>query len=177
MARHQGIIVSEMSSFRSRPRFCQILEKSPEMLQDQILESINGSETDYEVLDFAGFLCLRIPENDRHFWSPRLNLSFDQTEEGKTQITGIYGPNANVWSIFLYSYLTLGSAALFSGVLSISQWAIDAKPWGLWIFAPATVGIVALYFIAQFGQKLGAQQTFQLHQTYETAVGEPVAIH
>ena len=35
---------------------------------------------------------------------------------------------------------------------------------------------VLLYLGSQLGQKLGAWQTFQLHQAYETAVGRPAEI-
>jgi hypothetical protein len=33
-----------------------------------------------------------------------------------------------------------------------------------------------MYLTAQFGQKIGAQQTFLLHQIYESAVGQSVEI-
>jgi hypothetical protein len=35
---------------------------------------------------------------------------------------------------------------------------------------------VVLYISAQLGQKLGAWQTFQLHQAYQTAIGRPAEI-
>jgi hypothetical protein len=42
----------------------------------------------------------------------------------------------------------------------------------------AVAGVaLALYFMAQLGQKLGAQQTFLLHQEIETALGQPITIH
>ena len=34
-----------------------------------------------------------------------------------------------------------------------------------------------LYLTAQFGQKLGAQQMFKIHQAYEAAIGRVVEIH
>jgi hypothetical protein len=42
----------------------------------------------------------------------------------------------------------------------------------------AVMAVVALllYVGAQLGQKLGAWQTFQLHQAYQTAVGRPAEI-
>ena len=33
-----------------------------------------------------------------------------------------------------------------------------------------------LYLAAQLGQKLGAWQTFQLHQAYQAAIGRPTEI-
>jgi hypothetical protein len=129
------------------------------------------------VKNFSGFVCLRIPSQDRHFWSPRLNLSLTPTEDGKSQIQGVYGPNANVWSLFLYGYLITGSLALFSGILGFVQLSLEIKAWGLWIFGAVLAAAAGLYLLAQFGQKLGAAQTFQLHQIYESAMGRKVDIH
>jgi hypothetical protein len=35
---------------------------------------------------------------------------------------------------------------------------------------------IGMYLLAQFGQKIGAQQTFLLHQIYEQAVGTTIEI-
>lgn len=50
------------------------------------------------------------------------------------------------------------------------------QPWGLWIFAALMLIMIGMYIFAQLGQKIGAQQTFLLHQIYEEAVGESVEI-
>lgn len=125
---------------------------------------------------FPGFLALRIPEEDQHFWSPRLQLSFEESGDHETLIQGSYGPNANVWSLFLYSWLVVGSLGTFSGILGFSQRMIGIRAWGLWIFGAMLAAAVGLYLLAQFGQKLGAQQTFLLHQAYEAAIGDSVEI-
>jgi hypothetical protein len=64
----------------------------------------------------------------------------------------------------------------FSGVFGFAQWMTGARPWGLWIFGAMVVIALGLYVFAQFGQKLGAQQTFLLHQIYESAMGRTVEI-
>lgn len=165
-----------MSSFRVRPRFSQVLDMPLEEARTQIVEGAKEHADRCEVKSFPGYICLRIPEPQRHFWSPRLNLSLDPTDEGKTRIEGTYGPNANVWSIFLYGYLLTGTMGTFSGVFGFAQWMIGAYPWALWIFGTMVAIAAGMYVSAQFGQKLGAQQTFVLHQTYETAMGRPVGI-
>jgi hypothetical protein len=37
-------------------------------------------------------------------------------------------------------------------------------------------GLAILYFVAQTGQKMGAEQTFQLHHFFEESIGETVHI-
>ena len=43
--------------------------------------------------------------------------------------------------------------------------------------ARMVAGAIGLYISAQFGQKLGAIQTFRLHQIYEAAIGRTADIH
>ena len=90
-----------MSSFRIRPVFSQTLELGLAEVQERIVHSVEQDGGGrFEVKNFPNFVCLRIRETDRHFWSPRLNLSLEQTAAGHTQIEGTYGPNANVWGAY-----------------------------------------------------------------------------
>ncbi|MGD7654366.1 MAG: hypothetical protein ACQCXQ_14195 [Verrucomicrobiales bacterium] len=165
-----------MSSFRVRPRFEHIVPLDPATTQRRITENIDPEIHRCEVKNFPGYLALRIPESDHHFWSPRLTLSIDPVGDGKTRISGIYGPNANVWSLFLYGYLITGSIAVFAGCIGLAQHLIGQTPWGLWILWVSLAAIAALYITAQFGQKIGARQTFLLHMAYESVIGASVEI-
>lgn len=165
-----------MSSFGIRPSFSHLLEMSVEEARERIVEQVQSEPGRCEVKSFPGFVCLRIPEQERHFWSPRLNLSLDATEDGKTRIQGTYGPNANMWGLFLYGFVAVGTLTMISGILGLCQWKIGHQPWGLWIFFSIAAIGVGLYLLAQFGQKLGAQQTFRLHQIFEAAIGTMVEI-
>ena len=170
-------MLAPMSSFGFRPHFSHDLDLSVDEAQTKIIRAVKQVDDPCEVKSFPGFICLRIPEEDRHFWSPRLNLALDETEEGTTHIEGVYGPNANVWSIFLYGYLLTGCAGMFSGILGWVQKTIGHPAWALWIFGAMVVIAIGLYVLAQFGQKLGAAQTFRLHQIYESAMGRTEDVH
>lgn len=166
-----------MSSFHVRPRFEQTVDLSPDSVREKTVERISTCETRCTVKTFPGFVRLRIPQEERHFWSPRLTLSLYETEDGKTRICGMYGPNGNVWGLFLYAYLFVGFLGLVAAIVGISQWAVGKPPVFLWGLVVALAGVVALYLTAQFGQKLGANQTFRLHQAYERAMGKEAEIH
>ncbi|WP_353565682.1 hypothetical protein [Haloferula sargassicola] len=165
-----------MSSFGFRPHFSYLLPGAPAEEQQRLFDALCAAGGSFEVKSFPGFLCLRIPPSDRHFWSPRLHLSFEAGEAGKTCLEGIYGPNANVWSLFLYGYLLVGSAALFGGSFGWAQHALGKTPWGLWIFWAALAIAAGLYVLAQFGQKIGSQQTYRLHQLFEAALGDRIEV-
>lgn len=167
-----------MSSFRIRPIFTQTIELGLTEVQQRIASAVeNDPHGRFEVKNFPNFLCLRIREQDRHFWTPRLNLSLEQTPEGHTRIEGIYGPNASVWGLYLYGYMALGMLGIFAASVALAQCKMSKHPWGLWILIAVTLLALGLYISAQLGQKLGARQMFMLHQAYESAVGTMVEIH
>ena len=120
-----------MSSFRTRPRFSQHLSLPPSEVENQIASRISASDHRCIVKRFPGYLTLRIPDEDQHFWSPQLTLSLNPDGDGGTEIVGIYGPNTNVWAMFLYGYLTVGTLGAFTGIFGIAQWVVGAKAWGL----------------------------------------------
>ena len=165
-----------MSSFRIRPVFTQIVDLGLVEAQQRIVAAVGTERGQFEVKNFPGFICLRIHAEDRHLWSPRLNLSMEQTPDGRTLINGTYGPNANVWSMYLYAYLITGLLGVLSGIFGICQWLIGEYAWGLWVFGGIVVLGLALYIAAQFGQKLGARQMYQIHLAYEDAIGNIAVI-
>ena len=165
-----------MSSFRLRPCFSHVVELGLEEARGWIVAQVENSEDRCEVKNFPGFVCLRVREEDRHYWSPRLNLSLEADGESKTLVRGTYGPNANMWASFLYGYLLVGSLGVFSAILGFCQKSLNMEPWGLWVFVIMLLIALGMYVLAQFGQKVGAKQMFQLHQIYEGAVGHEVDI-
>ncbi len=165
-----------MSSFRIRPRFAHTLELSPLDARERILRSLAEHAPGLEVKAQPKFIGIHIGAQERRYWSPRLFLGLEQTTEGTTRIEGTYGPEIEIWSVFLYGYLITGLLGTFSGILGGAQLVIAATPWGFWITGAMALVAVLLYLFAQFGQKLGAWQTFQLHQAYQNAIGRPAEI-
>jgi hypothetical protein len=165
-----------MSSFFVRPRFSQIIPMDEPTIQAQLIRKIRESGTDFEVKLFPEFICVRIPENERKFWSPRLTLSLEANPNGGTLVHGIYGPNAEFWSFYLYTGLIITSIALFSGILGVCQHSLGMNAWGLWVFSGSLGIALGLYLMAKVGQKLAAHQTFRLHQAYEAALGTSVDV-
>lgn len=165
-----------MSSFRIRPHFSQPVALSLDDTRARILQSLAQHAPTLEVKNFPGFIGLHIPPQDRRYWSPRLLLNLEATPDGTTLINGTYGPEMEIWSVFLYGYLITGLLGIFAGIFGFAQMLTHSEPWGFWVVGSALVIAGLLYLSAQFGQKLGAWQTFQLHQAYQTAVGQPAEL-
>ncbi len=164
------------SSFRIRPRFEHTVELSREATRAKILAYLAEHPAGLEVKSFPVFIGLHIAAPERRQWSPRLFLSLEPTPEGGTRIEGIYGPEIEVWTMFLYGYLITGLLGTFSGIYGGAQLVIDEAPWAFYVTGSMAILACLLYLAAQLGQKLGAWQTFQLHQAYQAAIGRPTEI-
>ncbi len=165
-----------MSSFRIRPHFVHEEEKTTDQFQASVIRHIEEDEPGILIKTFPDYLTLVIPDENQHFWSPQLNLSLEPAAGSGTQVTGTYGPNTNVWSMFLYGYLTGFCLAGVSTVFAISKWVVSGWTTGFWIAGFFIAVLIALYVTAQIGQKLAAQQTFQLHEAYERAIGKSIVV-
>ncbi|QSE96497.1 hypothetical protein [Fulvivirga lutea] len=166
--------MSDMSSFRIRPRFKHQIPLKKEALEKRIIEQLKEHKQ-FSSHYLPGHIYIKFNTALQHFWSPQLHLSFDE-EEGKTIVRGLYGPNPTVWAIFFFSYLILGLVACFVSIWGFSVWSLGKGAEILW--ALPVIGIIALimYVASQFGQKMAAQQMFDIHHFYENITKDKVEI-
>ena len=160
-----------LSSFRVRPRFREIVPLKRDATKQAILASLAQEPAGtYELRPFAEFVGIHIAEKDRRYWSPRLMLSLYEWPEGGTLIEGTFGPEIEVWSIFLYGYLGTGMLGSLSAIYGGAQVFIGQEPWAFYVTGTMAVIAATLYLAAQLGQKFAAHQTYKLHAAYERAV-------
>lgn len=150
-----------MSSFKLRPRFKSYSDLSIDEIKSRIKfaidnhEKITGSLAD-------SFIILKPKSEFSHYWSPQLTMMLEE-EDGKTIIRGLYGPKQSVWLMFAFLYGVLAMVSIIITIwAAVEQYLI--KETTLWYYLPIPFIIAfVIYLIAQFGQKLGAEQMFLLH--------------
>ncbi|MEM0940139.1 MAG: hypothetical protein AAGI25_10170 [Bacteroidota bacterium] len=155
-----------MSSFKIRPRFKHFFHGKKERLEKKILEGLDKSDgLIYNYL--PGHVYIKIHPKNQHFWSPQLHLSFEEEKEDQVIVRGLYGPNPTVWAIFFFGYVALGILILFLGMWGLTRYSLGMDHTILWFIPVLILMAMVLYFFAQTGQKLGAQQMFEIHHFYE----------
>ncbi len=160
-----------LSSFRVRPRFSEIVPTSRDETKRALLASLRAEPAGaFELRPFDEFLGIHIAEQHRRYYSPRLMLSLYDWPEGGTLIEATYGPEIEVWSIFLYGYLATGLLGTLSAIYGFAQRFIGDEPWAFYVTGWMAIGALVFYLAAQLGQKFAAHQTFRLHEAYERAV-------
>ena len=165
-----------MTSFRVRPRFQQVSVSSINEIQEKVRQHLNQPEADCVGRIIPGHIVLTVPEEDLHFWSPRLSLSLEEDEEG-TLIRGLYGPAPSIWLMFAFGYGLLSFLIMVIGIIGFSRLSLGLSAPILWVLPFLVGGLILLYIVAQVGQKIGVEQTFTLHHFFEEAIDEKIHIH
>lgn len=163
-----------MTSYRVRPRFKQLTQQTIQEV-NQELETELGNTTNCAGQVMEHIIILKIPEKERHFWSPELSINLEETEEG-TIIRGLYGPNPTVWTMFMFAYIGIGIMAMFALMVAITNIMLEKGYLFVFIFSGLCIAGLGLYLIAQFGQKMGVEQTFTLHHFFEETIHDKIHI-
>lgn len=165
-----------MTSFRIRPRFKHLCQEPSKDLETRIKAELDKEGAICVGDCLPGHINLKIPFAQRHFWSPQLNITIEEVEGEGTVIRGLYGPNPTVWAIFFFGYVATGVLIFFLGMWGLTRYSLGMPAGILWA-VPVLVAVgIILYLIAQFGQKLGAEQMFTLHHFYEELVHDKISI-
>lgn len=155
-----------MSSFRIRPRFKHLMEGiQKENLETKICEELE-KDGQFTFSHLPDHVYIRIHPDTRHIWSPELHLSFEQ-QDNDVIVRGLYGPNPTIWGFFFLGYAAIGILSLFLGMWGASLWSLGKDASILWGLPVLGAIALAMYIISQAGQKLGAQQMFDIHHFYE----------
>ncbi|NVB42990.1 hypothetical protein G6O69_34530 [Pseudenhygromyxa sp. WMMC2535] len=113
---------------------------------------------------------LRVPQHMRHFWSPRLELTFDHAPEGTTHIHGVFRPEPGVWTGFVFMHSVLGVVACIGLTMGLSQWTLGDPPIAILAFPLAAALSLALYIGALVGHRLGSDEMTMLRQELDCAL-------
>ncbi len=152
-----------------RPRFKKQSTDSIEVLLTDLQSLFDTKQNEIEGSIVHHHATVKIPHDQLHFWSPQLSLSFEASE-GKTLIRGLYGPNPNVWLLFMFLYFFMGFVALVLLVIGISRLNLGLTAYILWAVPFVLGGIFVLWFSGKTGKKLGHDQMYQIHDVIKPVV-------
>jgi len=164
-----------MSSLRIRPRFKTTVKGTIKDCINGIKEAIDQNQ-EFIGLVSEHYCVIKICLEERHYWSPQLTLTMEETSEGSLEIRGLYGPKPSVWAVFFMSYAALGVLSLFAGVFGLSQLMLEKAAPILWAIPIMAAIAIGLYLVAQAGQKVGAEQMFRIHHFYEQVIKHRVSL-
>lgn len=149
-------------NWRLRPRFRLRIALSAREVVERFGDHKDSGTAPFDLYIEDRQVEMSVDAGRRHFWSPYLKLRLEQ-QQNATVLKGTFGPNINVWSMFLAAYavcVLTGSTGLIIGV---SQLLIDQSPVGLWLTAGGLAASTLIWAAGQIGQRLAYDQMVAIH--------------
>lgn len=167
---------------RMRPSFilevpCRFRD-AMEILRDRLGDNPQGVEGSFS--SKHGVLCM--PETDRRFWSPCLDLTLDEVTDRvgssapsrpeTVKVWGTFSPRPEIWTGFVFAIGTLVIVSLASLFFGVAQLMLAHPPWALVVPVVATLLGGAIYTSALVGQGLSADDMYQMRAYVEACLQE-----
>lgn len=163
---------SHLPPFAIRPRFQAELPMSQERIVQKINKGFSVHPSQCMGLATQGFANIKIPQKDRHYWSPQLSVMLEDLEEKEgTLLRGLYGPAPAVWTMFVFFYTLTGFALLVIAIIGFSRMSLDMPAPILWWLPVLVILLLSIYLVSFFGQKIGHDQMERLHTFLEESLG------
>lgn len=160
-----------MSQPRLRPRFELHLQHEPDEIVQRIQRRLAAPDAPCRgfVAEKQRVIDLRVPEQDKHLWSPALGLQIeaDPKQDQASVVHALIGPEPAVWTAIAFSYVALITGLLFTVTLGFVQKFLDQYAWSFWIAGGLLTAMVVVWFVARAGQRLAAPQTTVLRHFLE----------
>lgn len=156
-----------------RPRYKFFVPQAPEVILRAITTKANEQNPDRIIVRKAqDHMVLDIPNEDRHFWSPHMDLNVERDEAlQSTLVRCLIGPSPTVWTMFMFFYGLFGFVGFIGLMLGMSQWTLNKAPWGLWFVPLAMIGIGLMYYISYKGKALSRAEMMKLKTFIDDALG------
>ncbi len=152
---------ADISGPRLRPKFEIVCTRSQDEVVDLFREGLSRPDTTISGRIAGEYLQLTIPEDERHFWTPSMDIRVEEHDEGSL-IRGRIGPQPTVWQMFTGLHLLVAFFGIGGMMYGISQGMTGESPWALWAIPAALIIHAFIAGAAFIGQGLGADETYQL---------------
>ncbi len=163
---------------RMRPSFtlevaCRV-EDAMEILGTRLGANAHGVEGSFSRRH--GVRCM--PEANRRFWSPCLDLTIEEIAERLqdgspvVRVWGTFSPRAEIWTGFVFAIGILAIVAFASLFFGIAQILSGHPPWAWVVPVLAPVLATGIYVSALVGQGLAAADMHHMRAYVEACLGE-----
>jgi len=143
-----------------RQRFATFLHENPERVHGHVL---------------GDHITLRVPFEQRHFWSPWYNLDVAPSPDdpNETILHLRFSPHPSIWTSIALSYLALLVISTLAACFAFAQIIIKTSPTALWAVPICIIVALGIFISAQIGQSLAKDQMSILDAFVREALEHP----
>ena len=106
-----------------RPRFKIELNKTNTAILDAF-EAKQKSQNQFIVSRVDEHVFIKLPKEKQRFWSPQLHIEINETEDNKSQLYGLFGPNPTVWTLFIFLHFAVAGLFIAFCIWAYSNYAL-----------------------------------------------------
>ena len=154
-----------------RPRIKYLSSFSKNEVINKFKEKLSDPGNYFTGWAKEGYALITLPEKEKKIWTPQLNLQIDEHEEG-SEIRGVIGPSASVWTAFAFTFSILGFIAFVSLFWGLSRLSLDYSADILFLVPVSLIFILGVYMLARIGQQLSRDQVIELKDFVENVLDE-----
>ncbi|NBC18152.1 MAG: hypothetical protein GVY18_12645 [Bacteroidetes bacterium] len=151
---------------RLRPRFRRTVSASPSRVAERLRTALAEADRPWQWDGYGHHFVIRVPEAERHFWSPQLSIDLEATSDATT-VRGLFGPHPSIWTLFVAAYGVAAFAGVTGLLFGLSQWTLDQPPIALWAVPGAALLAGITYGVGLVGRRLGYEQVLQLRDVID----------
>lgn len=161
--------MSDLQTIHIRPRFRVKSDLTVEEIQHKINNHLKINLTNCYGKIAHGFGSIHLPQKQQHYWSPKLTISLEKTSEG-TEIRGLYGPKASIWTMFVFFYSVIGFGFIIFLIVGLSHISLEKESNLIWLSPLFLILFLSIYLTSYFGKKKGTPQLITLEKLIEEAL-------
>ena len=146
-----------------KPRFRIEVDQKKNQIIDNIRKKLNDENCSFRSQIANNHIIIDVAALDEHYWSPQLTVDVIK-EDDKTIVKGLLSPKPKVWTFFMFLHFVVAISFFVFLVMFYTQYRLNQDyKFSMIMMIAMPIAWFALYFIGQFGKKLGYNQMLQLH--------------
>jgi len=157
----------------TRPRFEINIPMSPDDVGARVRAALDQGEGRVRGSVYKRVVQLAVVEGEIHFWSPHLDVSLLDNEDGTTQLFGRFAPRPQVWTGFVAAQAVCWFLCIGALMWGSSEAMLGKASVGWWLAALFALLGGVVYLTAYVGQSLGQEQMFGLRSFLDDALATP----
>ena len=147
-----------------QPRFKIEVGKNVEEVLNGLKDSLGSNNCQYRSKIVQHHVVVDVAQDAEHYWSPQMHIEVEKDEKGMTKVKGVLGPKPKVWTFFIFLHFAVALTFFVFFVIFYTRWSLGQDYIFSMIMCIAMPIVwLTLYFVGQFGKKLGYQQMLGLH--------------
>ncbi len=158
---------------RIRPRFTIETSLSVETIKALITQKLEDPATRFSGTIAQNYIIINVPEEESHFWSPRLTMECTHVN-GKTRLTGQFGPGPVVWMLFMGFYIAAIFLMFVGFMWGGAQLSLGMRPTGFYFLGAGIILFILGYLGALMGQRFSTSQMHELQAFLEDIIHHQV---